>query len=829
MSSVDFDEEWATPSAWAEVYRSSGLQVVPAYLPSEDKNYKRPFIGWREWENELTPQAVFDRWYARGGQFASRVNMGFVTGQASGGVFCVDLDVGENSKSFAWWQGVLALHNNGQEPDTPAQRTGGGGRQILFRAPAGYCPPTNKTSIGVDIRGQGGFMMAPPSMHASGKEYAWEAGRAPYELEIEEAPDWLLYEIADVIEKHGGATGRGPQERAESSGLTNAFGQDADDREQKMQKAVWARVVDLYRECPIQPSQADQEASLKDLWGWYLNGTATRLTARPGKDKSDLLEMEGRGWSDMARKWRYAMKKWDKEVKAAASVPQAPVPFVDAVESREVAPVAPVQVRDEEAAPVVMGGQPAFDPWERYVVPRFPLETLPPHLRRFVEYTAKSTGGDLSACAMAALAACSGAISQEFSLKMKRSGDWFVRPRLWVMLVGDPSSKKSPIMSSCIKPIRAWEGVGVKQYQKDFARWKEDKEAGAKDGTEPTKPTRYLLNETTTEKMGEILSRQDRGIMVEQDEISGWIGAMDKYGGGKGAAADRGFWLGAYNGGPRTVDRLGRGETFIQNLCVAFVGGVQPDRLVELGNLTSDGLLQRFLPVMMNKAARSREVESDQPKQDYDVLIRELIKATPATLHMDEGALKASEAFQDYVYDLENMDGLGKGFCGFAGKLSGTHGSLAAVLHMIEDPENAAIEPVSERVVLNAERILREFCVPHALELYRSTSDGADWDHLRKLASFVLTSTKDRFTASDFTTGVHSLRGLGVWDLAQKLSPLVAGGWLMEDDSTKTTRAWTVVQGLRDALNERRQKEIERKAEIVLTLKALGKPSEAKE
>lgn len=320
------------------MYRGFGLQVVPAHLPSEDKNYKRPVIGWREWEHELTPQAVFDRWYGAGGQYAQRPNMGFVTGQASGGVFCVDLDVGENSKSFAWWRGVLAVHNNGQEPDTPAQRTGGGGRQILFRAPSGYCPPTNKTSIGVDIRGQGGFMMAPPSLHASGKEYAWEEGRAPYELEIEEAPDWLLYEIANVIEKHGGGSGRGPQERAEATGLTNAFGQDADDREQKMQKAVWARVVDLYRDSPIKPSQADQDASLKELWAWYLNGTATRLTAREGKDKADLLEMEGRGWSDMSRKWRYAMNKWDKEVKAAAAImPEKSAPAVEPV--REVEPV----------------------------------------------------------------------------------------------------------------------------------------------------------------------------------------------------------------------------------------------------------------------------------------------------------------------------------------------------------------------------------------------------------------------------------------------------------------------------------------------------------
>lgn len=819
----EFDDEWAGPGDWAHMYRAAGLQVVPAYTPGEDPQFKRPKIDWREFHDTPAPDSAFERWYGPQGQFRQRENMGIITGKASGNLLCVDLDVKEGNTAMNWWSTILEVHNHGLEPETVSQKTGGGGRQILFRAPVGYRPPTNKTKIGVDFRGQGGFMMCPPSMHESGNRYEWDAGCAPYEAEIADAPEWLLEEVQDLIIKHGGGQS-GPREKTESSDERNAFGLRTNGREEAMQRMVWGRVVDLYREAPIKPSQAAQEAELKDLWEMYLRENASRLPAREGMDKADLLEAEGRGWSNMARKWRYAMNKWDKEVKAAAAVAQQPVPFVESVEGREVEPVV-TETTEENASPKPMAGQPAFDPWERYVVPAFPIDTLPPHLARYVEYLSTSTGGDASACAMAALAACSGAMDQEFSLKMKRSGDWYVKPRLWVMLVGDPSSKKSPVMSSCVKPIRSWESVGVSAYNKDLARWKEDKER-QKEEAEPTRPTRYLLNECTTEKLGEILSRQDRGILVEQDEISGWIGAMEKYS-GKGAAADRGFWLGAYNGGPRTVDRLGRGETFIQNLCVSFVGGVQPDRLMELGNLTSDGLLQRFLPVMMRKAARSQEVESDQPKKDYEVLIHELIRVKPHGLMMDQGALQAAAEFQDYVYDLEHMEGLGKGFCGFAGKLSGVHGSLALVLHMIEDPENSGTEPVSERTVRNAERIIREFCIPHALELYRSTSDNADWDYLRKLASFVLTSPKDRFTASDFTNGVHAMRGLGVWEVSQKLSPLVAGGWLTEDESGKTTRAWEVVSGLREAMSKRRDDELKRKSEIVSELRKLKRGGES--
>ena len=326
MTNIDFDDEWAGASDWARMYRACGLQVVPAYNPGEDpeRSFKQPKIKWKEFEDTPVPDSAFDRWYGQGGQFRTRDNMGIITGKASGNLLCVDLDVKDDNAAMQWWATILAVHNHGMEPETVCQKTGGGGRQILFRAPAGYRPPTNKTGIGVDFRGQGGFMMCPPSMHESGKRYEWEAGRAPYETEIADAPEWLLEEVHNLISKHGGTKG-GPRERTEASGEKNSFGLDIDGREDKLQRMVWGRVVDLYRDAPIKPSQSEQEAELKDLWETYLRTTASRLPARDGADKADLLEMEGRGWSDLSRKWRYAMNKWDKEVRAAAAImPEKP-------------------------------------------------------------------------------------------------------------------------------------------------------------------------------------------------------------------------------------------------------------------------------------------------------------------------------------------------------------------------------------------------------------------------------------------------------------------------------------------------------------------------
>src|SRR5829696_7415846 len=66
-------------------------------------------------------------------------------------------------------------------------------------------------------------------------------------------------------------------------------------------------------------------------------------------------------------------------------------------------------------------------------------------------------------------------------------------------------------------------------------------------------PRHRLLADTTSERLCSILTRQDCGAILIRDELAGWIGSMDKYGGGgRGAAQDRSIWLRAFDGGPYT-------------------------------------------------------------------------------------------------------------------------------------------------------------------------------------------------------------------------------------------------------------------------------------
>jgi len=103
----------------------------------------------------------------------------------------VDPDNG-GSESLA---ALLARH--GSLPETVEAVTGGGGRHVLFAQPAGVNVPNSVGTLGpgLDVRGTGGYIVAAPSRHRSGRRYEWEAAHHPDETPLAPAPSWLLERI----------------------------------------------------------------------------------------------------------------------------------------------------------------------------------------------------------------------------------------------------------------------------------------------------------------------------------------------------------------------------------------------------------------------------------------------------------------------------------------------------------------------------------------------------------------------------------------------------------------------------------------------------------
>ncbi len=320
-----------------------------------------------------------------------------------------------------------------------------------------------------------------------------------------------------------------------------------------------------------------------------------------------------------------------------------------------------------------------------------------------------------------------------------------------------------------------------------------------------------------------ILAEQDRGVLIKRDEIAGWIGSMEKYAsGGRGAAADRAFWLQSYDGGAYSVDRVSRPDLQITNLSASIIGGIQPARLAELHGLASDGLLQRFLPVLISTSTFPADSSASIDADRYAGLLHRLVDLAPQKLLLSDDAVKLMGQLRRDLFDLEqNASGLLEGFATFVGKLTGYAGNLMLVMTMAAEPDRPSHTRVGAAVVDDVATLIKGFVLPHALEFYASGVSGGE--RLRTLASWVLTSGKTKIVPSDLTTNVRDCRGLGIWDINQRVSPLVAGGWLTPDQQP-IARWWTVNPQIRGQFAARANEEERRKAAVAALMNSPRKP-----
>ena len=90
----------------------------------------------------------------------------------------------------------------------------------------------------------------------------------------------------------------------------------------------------------------------------------------------------------------------------------------------------------------------------------------------------------------------------------------------------------------------------------------------------PPLQTRLRIEDATVEATQQVLEGSPWGVLLLQDELSGFFGQMDRYNGNKGAQADRAFWLRSWNGGDFSLNRVGRGSAVIDNLSISMLGGI---------------------------------------------------------------------------------------------------------------------------------------------------------------------------------------------------------------------------------------------------------------
>lgn len=161
-------------------YIKLGLAVFPL-----EPNGKKPLT--RNGCNDATTDAAqVKAWW----QNTPNANIGIATGKRSGGIFVIDLDIDEDKgldgyHSLDDWQ-----RENGKFPDSWISITGRGGYHLYFKSDDEI---RNRAGIidGVDVRGEGGYVVAPPSIHQNGNRYEWEY--APEDIVLAKANDTIIH------------------------------------------------------------------------------------------------------------------------------------------------------------------------------------------------------------------------------------------------------------------------------------------------------------------------------------------------------------------------------------------------------------------------------------------------------------------------------------------------------------------------------------------------------------------------------------------------------------------------------------------------------------
>jgi hypothetical protein len=176
---------WAVLPLWTvDARRRAGKAKCAcgnADCPSPGKHPIGPLVP-KGLKQATTDEEVIRRWW----KAYPDANVGIATGKQSG-IWAVDVDtIHEGDLSLE-----ALLQEHGDLPKTPHSLTGGGGDHYVL-----VCPPDQeisncKLAQGIDIKGENGYIVAPPSHHASGFDYAWEVTEHFEDVAPAEAPTWL--------------------------------------------------------------------------------------------------------------------------------------------------------------------------------------------------------------------------------------------------------------------------------------------------------------------------------------------------------------------------------------------------------------------------------------------------------------------------------------------------------------------------------------------------------------------------------------------------------------------------------------------------------------
>jgi hypothetical protein len=527
---------------------------------------KAPWGPWKSFQEQLPTEAgIRQRW-----KDLPTGNVGIALGPVSGLVRVdVDGNLGEQR---------LREVSGGDLPPTLEFTSGGGGRGLLYRIPAGVDLRTTPEKLGkkqeLRFQAKGAQTVLPPSRHVSGRRYEWKGGHGPDEIEPAIAPGWLVRELQAAH-----ASGRKPTGPAE-------------------------RVAELI-------SEGGRNDTLASLAG----------------------SMRRRGMSEDAI---FAGLQVENDSRCSPPLPEEEVRRI----ARSVAgysPGAPVNGRHTDRKPSPDGRQQAEpgdgppDSWEPPIPlatesapPDFPAELLPGPLARWVEAEAEATQTPPDLAGALVLAIAGGGLAGKVRVIVRQG--WMEPTNLFTVVALPPGDRKSAVFAEAQVPVQEVERqeqermapiiaelASAHRVMEKRLKGLEEKAAKAEDQTEaaeyrqkakelarelaahqvPDLPEFYC-DDTTPEKLTKLLARQGGRMLQASAEGTAFEIAKGRY----SETANFDVYLKGHAGDPLRVGRISRDSDTVDRPALSVALAVQPDvinGLADQASMRGRGFLARFL------------------------------------------------------------------------------------------------------------------------------------------------------------------------------------------------------------------------------------------
>lgn len=682
-------------------------------------------------------------------------NIGLATGN---GIFVLDVDLPDGPESLAALE-----REHAPLPETLEQRTGSGGRHLFFSTDTPIRnSASKKLGKNLDIRGDGGYVILPPSIHQNGQHYAW-GDQKP----VAEAPEWLIERLVE-------SKGKVPLEP--TNGDTKAYGQKAlADELAELAGAEEGSRNDRLNQAAFSLGQL---VAGEELGQGQVASALLSASAEIGLSESEARKTINSGLESGKREPRKAPEKH-------------PHKTLSTLKTQE-------QKTEDWEEPLLFG---------EIQTPDIKTSLLPGWLGDYAGAIARTTQTPPGMATMLSLSVAATCLQKRFVIA-PYAGEYVEPLNLWAVTALPPASRKTAVIGALTEPLQVWEREQSESLADEIARTRNKRKINLariekltkkaaniddpiereallyeiaeteKDTPEEIRPPRLWTGDVTPERLQSLLVEHGECMALLSDEAGIFEVMAGLYTDGK---VNLDVFLQAHAGKSVRVDRTSR-TAHLDAPALTFGLAVQPSMIADLSQgskkrFRGNGALARFLYCLPKnnigkRDVRKRESISEGIKAAYSNGINLLLsiepkigqdgRQIPYRLELDKQALEYWLAFSESIEVKQGPNGEYEPIQDWTGKLPGAALRIAGLFHVVE---HGLRQPLVNHQTMEKALDLSELLVGHAQAAFDLMGVDQVTEDARAIFDWISSHNLGRFTKTDVRRALK-----GRWTKAERLN-----------------------------------------------------------